>query len=112
MMSQGTKHARILRSGQTDAEAKLWQRLRNRQLDGAKFRRQVPVGRYVVDFLCEAQALVIELDGGQHALTKTSDNVRTEWLESRGYRVIRFWNNEVMQNPDGVLEQIRRFIGP
>ncbi len=97
--------ARALRRRMTDAERVLWGRLRNGQLVGQKFRRQSPIGPYVVDFLCEARRLVIELDGGQHA-DSASDAARTARLESEGYRVIRFWNNDVLTNLDGVLAVI------
>src|SRR5438132_1340293 len=99
--------ARRLRRNLTDAERSLWQNLRDRQLDGVKFRRQHPVGPYVLDFFCEAHKLAIELDGGQHAETLQRDSVRSEWLESQGLRVIRFWNNDVLANLPAVLETIR-----
>ena len=82
--------ARQLRCQQTDVEAKLWMRLRDRQLSGAKFRRQHPIGPYVVDFCCPDCGLVVELDGGQHADQTARDTVRTRFLEAEGYRVIRF----------------------
>ena len=103
--STSTTRARRLRRDSTDAERKLWYRLRARSIDGAKFVRQDPIGRYVVDFICREQRLIIELDGGQHA-TDPRDAERTEWLTKRGYRVLRFWNNEVLANLDGVLEVI------
>ena len=99
-------HARDLRRNQTSAEELLWARLRNRQLEGYKFRRQVPLGRFIVDFACYDARLVVEVDGGQHAERTSEDLARTAWLESRGFRVLRFWNNEVMENPDGVLVRI------
>lgn len=92
----------------TDAERKLWRRLCNRQMGGAKFRRQVPVGPYVVDFLCIEARLVIEIDGGQHA---EDGEKRTRYLQQYGYRVIRFWNNEVLGNLDGVLTRISIEVG-
>jgi probable phosphoglycerate mutase len=95
-----------LRQRSTDAERKLWMALRDRRLQGVKFSRQVPVGSYVVDFLCRASKLVIELDGGQHDLCSAADERRTKWLEMQGYRVIRFWNNDVLGNLPGVLERI------
>ena len=109
MASSGTERARRLRRTQTDAEALLWRHLRNRQFAGLKFRRQAPVGSYVVDFLCEDEKLIVELDGGQHSAE--ADRERTEQLERESYRVIRFWNNEVLGNVEGVLEQLRRFVG-
>ena len=95
--------ARSLRSGMTDAEKLLWQHLRNRQLQGCKFRRQHPVGPYIVDFICLDKMLVIELDGGQHAMTIDYDKKRTRYLEANGYTVMRFWNNEILQHQDSVL---------
>jgi very-short-patch-repair endonuclease len=99
-------NAKALRRTMTDAERKLWLFLRNRRLDGYKFRRQVPVGPYVADFLCERARLIVEVDGGQHADATVRDNQRSAWLSQHGYRVQRFWNNEVLQNLDGVWERI------
>jgi very-short-patch-repair endonuclease len=99
--------ARRLRRNMTDVERKLWSKLRGGQLDGYKFRRQHPLGPYVLDFFCESERLVVEIDGGQHANTKAKDDLRTAWLIARGCRVIRFWNNEVSQNLEGVLERLR-----
>ena len=87
----------------TDAERKLWYYLRARRFQEWKFRRQVPLGRYVVDFLCEEACLIVEVDGGQHAERIESDLARTRWLMSQGYAVIRFWNNDVLANIEGVL---------
>jgi very-short-patch-repair endonuclease len=98
--------ARQLRTRLTDAEQKLWQHIRGRQLMGFKFRRQAPIGKYIVDFVCFEQKLILELDGGQHAVQQNYDNARTEWLESQGFKVIRFWNNDVMNNIEGVKESI------
>ena len=102
-----TARARALRKQATDAERLLWKRLRSRQLEGHKFRRQTPVGPYVVDFLCLEHSLVIELDGGQHADQKEKDEERTKRLAGWGFRVLRFWNNEVLSNTEGVLQVIR-----
>ena len=96
--------ARALRVRSTIAERNLWAELRNRQLGGHKFRRQHAIGPYVVDFACLAERLVVELDGGQHAIAKDKDDERTFWLESQGYRVVRFWNHDVLDNMDGVLQ--------
>ena len=98
--------ARNLRRYQTDAEKRLWRYLRNRGLEGRKFRRQHPVGPYIVDFACLEKRLIIELDGGQHALQSEKDAERTEYLESRGFRVLRFWNNQVLKETSAVLEVI------
>jgi very-short-patch-repair endonuclease len=100
-----TTRARRLRRDSTDAERRLWYRLRARQVDGAKFVRQEPIGPYVADFICREQRLVVEVDGGQHA-TDPRDAVRHGWLRERGYRVLRFWNHDVLANTEGVLEAI------
>jgi very-short-patch-repair endonuclease len=103
--------ARQLRSKQTDTESLLWSRLRAHRLFGLKFRRQQPIGVYVVDFLCPEKRLIVELDGGQHQERAGYDVVRDTWLESEGYIVLRYWNNEVMGNLEGVLEDIVRMVG-
>ena len=90
----------------TDAERKLWRCLRSRQLSAMKFRRQHVIDRYIVDFVCVEAALVLELDGGQHAERVAQDADRTRKLESLGYRVLRFWNNDVLMNTEAVLEVI------
>ena len=100
------ERARQLRRDQTDAEKKLWARLRSRQLNGCKFRRQFVNGSFITDFCCFEQRLVVELDGGQHADQSDADRRRSDFLLSRGYRVLRFWDNEAMENIDSVLEQI------
>ena len=97
--------ARRLRRDSTSVEARLWNKLRSRAIDGHKFVRQQPLGRYIVDFVCRERRLVIEVDGGQHAESST-DLVRDRWLREHNYRVLRFWNNDVMSNMDGVLETI------
>ncbi|BBA35440.1 uncharacterized protein sS8_3503 [Methylocaldum marinum] len=99
--------ARALRKQQTDAEKLLWSRLRNRQLQGCKFRRQQPIGPYIADFLSLEPKLIIELDGGQHTEQQEQDNQRTRYLQALGYRVLRFWNHEVLNDLDAVLEAIR-----
>jgi very-short-patch-repair endonuclease len=98
--------ARGLRSRMTDAEHLLWRHLRNRHLTGKKFRRQHEIDRYIVDFLCPEAKLIVELDGGQHAEMMAVDAERTRRLEALGYRVPRFWNNEVLTNTEAVLEVI------
>jgi very-short-patch-repair endonuclease len=101
-----TPIARTLRRNSTDAENRLWYFLRSRRLDGAKFVRQFPIGPHVADFACRDAHLVIELDGGQHS--PKTDAPRTEVIEAFGYRVLRFWNHDVLQNTEGVLEAIRQ----
>ncbi|HEX2652841.1 MAG TPA: DUF559 domain-containing protein [Xanthobacteraceae bacterium] len=103
-MAHEVAFARKLRRNQTDAERELWFRLRDRRLGGFKFRRQAPVDRYVVDFVCADARLVIELDGGQHATMDETN--RKAALESMGFLVLRFWNDDVLQNMNGVLETI------
>jgi very-short-patch-repair endonuclease len=105
-MASRVSTARRLRHDQTDAERKLCFRLRDRRLNGLKFRRQMPLKSYVVDFCCESARLVIELDGGQHASRANQDAKRTAELESFGYVVLRFWNDDVLNNIDGVFESI------
>ena len=100
--------ARSLRENSTDVERKLWYRLRDRQVLGCKFVRQQPVGPYVVDFACRERDLIVELDGGQQGTANgiLADAARTEMLSQHGYRVIRFWNSDVLTNIDGVLQII------
>jgi very-short-patch-repair endonuclease len=100
------ERARELRQRSTDSERRLWHWLRDRQIDGVKFRRQVPIGVYVVDFVAADRRLVVEIDGGQHADQQEYDRRRTAWLEAQGYQVIRFWSNEVLSNTEGVIEAI------
>ncbi|MDP2618933.1 MAG: endonuclease domain-containing protein [Hyphomicrobiales bacterium] len=101
-------HAKRMRSTMSDAERALWQRLRAHRFRGLGFRRQVPVGPYIADFVCQEARLVIELDGGQHGVAGEvlHDRRRTAWLAGRGYRILRFWNDEVLKNMDGVLRRI------
>ncbi|NBR26905.1 MAG: endonuclease domain-containing protein [Betaproteobacteria bacterium] len=103
-------NARTLRKNLTDAEKRLWQKINRRQIGAFKFRRQHPIGEYIVDFVCLERHLIVELDGGQHAAQVAYDDQRTAWLKSRGYRVLRFWNNDVMSNTDGVVEKILEAI--
>ena len=106
-----TDRARDLRRNATDAEARLWYALRE-QLPQAKFRRQVPLGPYFADFCSHRARLVVELDGSQHAEAVERDAARTRFLNEEGYRVLRFWNNEVLQNLDGVITAIASAIPP
>ena len=101
-----TPRARQLRESSTQTERALWAKLRSRQLKDAKFRRQVPVGPYIVDFICFDARLIVELDGGQHTVSIEADAERSDWLDSQGFRVIRFWNNDVLGNLEGVLTTI------
>jgi very-short-patch-repair endonuclease len=105
-----TISARNLRKTQTDAERLLWQHLRNRQLCSQKFRRQFPIDSFIADFVCLEVKLIVELDGGQHAEQVEYDQYRTEQLQKRGFTVLRFWNNDVLQNTMGILEAIRMAI--
>jgi very-short-patch-repair endonuclease len=98
--------ARRLRKNMTDAERKLWQYLRLRQLDGHKFRRQVRIGPYIADFVCLKAMLIIEVDGGQHADARAYDSRRDDFMRGQGYRILRFWNNEGLGNMDGVWQMI------
>jgi very-short-patch-repair endonuclease len=96
------RRARSLRARMTDAERKLWYALRDRRFSGFKFRRQVPIDRFIADFICFEARLVIEVDGGQHA-DSSKDQRRDRWFAENGFRVVRFWNNEVLLNLEGVL---------
>jgi very-short-patch-repair endonuclease len=100
-----TDNARRLRRNATIAEQRLWYRLRSRSLYGMKFVRQEPIGPYIVDFVCRKHRLIIEVDGGQHC-ENVRDGIRDRWLKEHSYRVLRFWNNDVIRNIDGVLETI------
>ena len=106
------ENAKALCSNQTDAEQRLWYRLRAHRFMDLKFKRQKPIGRYIVDFVCMEHRLIIELDGSQHAEQVAYDQQRDAWLRSQGYTVLRFWNNDVMQQLEGVLEQILLTLSP
>src|SRR5215469_996885 len=93
---------RSLRRDMTEAEQRLWQMLRSRQTEGYRFRRQVPIGGFIADFVCHAARPIVEIDGGQHDPSSEAEATRTRFLEAEGYRVLRFWNNEVLDNPEGV----------
>jgi very-short-patch-repair endonuclease len=102
--------ARRLRSNQTDAEIRLWYLLRSRRFRSYKFRRQHPVGRFIVDFVCLAQRIVIEIDGGQHQDRVAADRARDSFLRANGFQVLRFWNNDVLSNTQSVLEEITKYL--
>jgi very-short-patch-repair endonuclease len=103
-----THVAKRLRRDMTDAERVLWRELRAHRFEGFKFKRQEPLGPYVVDFICHAARLVVEIDGGQHADQGAADLERTHWLESQGFRVLRFWNNDVFANIEGVMRALEK----
>ena len=98
--------ARQLRRNQTDAEKHLWQLLRNRQLSGYKFRRQHPIGPYIADFVCLESMVIVELDGGQHMDQQAYDERRSAYLSRHGFCVVRFWNNDVLKNLEGVIHSL------
>ena len=98
--------SRELRKNMTDAERQLWRHLRGRQLQGYRFRRQMVIGNYIVDFCCPQIKLIVELDGGQHQQQEHYDERRAQWLESQGYIVLRFWNHQMLQQPNAVLSVI------
>jgi len=102
--------AKALRKDFTDTERLLWKYLRAKQMEGYKFRRQEPIGSYIVDFVCQEKRIIIEVDGGQHSVERERDNKRDNWLEEHGYKVLRFWNNEVLTNTEGILEVIRDYL--
>jgi very-short-patch-repair endonuclease len=98
--------ARALRRNMTDAERRMWQILRSQQMKAYKFRRQVPIGRYIADFVCHEARLIVEIDGGQHDRSSLGEAERTGFLQNEGYRLLRFWNTEILANLDGVHEAI------
>jgi len=110
MTDQLIRIAKKLRRESTDTERVLWQNLRAKQLDMLKFRRQQLIGQYIVDFVCFEKKIIIELDGGQHAQPEANlkDKKRDEWFEEQGYKVLRFWDHEVLTNIQGVFEEIRK----
>jgi very-short-patch-repair endonuclease len=105
-----TLRSRELRTHSTPAEQAIWRFIRNRQVAQTRFNRQVPIGPYICDFVARSAKVIIELDGGQHAVRTSVDASRTEFLENRGYRVLRFWNNDVLDNLDGVLAVIEEAV--
>jgi GAF domain-containing protein/very-short-patch-repair endonuclease len=109
--SEGIRdRARTLRREMTEAEKRLWQILRSRQTEGCRFRRQVPIGAFIADFVCHEARLIVEIDGGQHDPAAAEERSHTRFLEVEGYRVLRFWNNEVLQNPEGVRQAIAEHL--
>jgi very-short-patch-repair endonuclease len=98
--------ARALRQHMTEAERRVWQILRTRQIEGHRFRRQVPIGRYIADFVCHQARLILEIDGGHHDRWSLREAGRAEFLQNEGYRILRFWNNEILESLDGVAQTI------
>ncbi len=104
------QNAHDLRRETNDAEAKLWTFLKSHRMHGAHFRRQHPIGKFIVDFCAPREKLIVEIDGSQHLENEVSDNARTKYLESRGYLVVRFWDNQVMNKIEDVLQEIERVL--
>src|SRR6476620_4070024 len=104
------KFAKRMRHQPTNAETLIWTALRGARLHGFKFKRQQPIGAYIVDFVCFEHSLIIEIDGGQHGDEVSADQARSNWLQRQGFRVLRFWNNEVIERKDDVLETIIRAL--
>src|SRR5271169_2348892 len=104
------EQAKALRREMTEAEKKIWHRLRRRQTEGFRFRRQVLLGRFIADFVCHEARSIIEIDGGQHEPSSEPEACRTRFLKSQGYRVLRFWNTEVLENPNGVQTVIAQHL--
>ena len=109
-MSKIIKYARDLRSSSTFAERLLWSRIRRRQLVNYRFRRQVPLGLYIADFICFESRLIVEIDGSQHYEQSQYDSERTKYLNNQGFKVVRYWNNDVMRNIDLILEDLLRHL--
>ncbi len=108
---RSTQSAKNLRKQETDAERLIWSYLRAGKMDGLKFRRQQPVGPYIVDFACLDKNIIIEIDGGQHT-ENIKDETRDAWLADQGFKILRFWNNDVLKETDAVLESIRLALTP
>ena len=102
--------ARAMRHESTDAETKFWSAVRGRRFGGYKFKRQYPIGPYIADFVCLEHRLIVELDGGQHALRQDYDTERTAYLEAQGFRVLRYWNHEFLPDPDVILDKVLRAL--
>ena len=105
-----SKFKKSLRLSQTDVESTFWYHLKNRNFYGFKFRRQHQLQGFIVDFVCLQKKIIIELDGSQHCEQEKYDAIRTQKLEADGYKVIRFWNNEIIENLDGVLEELHKIL--
>lgn len=105
------QNARRMRSAMTEAELKLWNELRAHRLMGLAFRRQMPIGRYIADFACPEHKLIVEVDGSQHAEDEIYDQLRTTYLEQQGWQVVRFWNDDVLNDIDNVCSHILRLAG-
>jgi very-short-patch-repair endonuclease len=103
--------SRFLRQNMTEAERRIWQILRSRQMNGYRFRRQVPIGRYIADFVCHEARLIVEIDGGQHDRSSPQEAERSGFLQNEGYRILRFWNNDVLANLEGVHAIITEELG-
>lgn len=108
--SKNIKYAKLMRSNMTKEELILWTNIRAHRFLGLKFKRQVLIGNFIVDFLCPEKFLIIEIDGGQHNENISGDSVRTKYLQSQGYKIIRFWNNEINNNIEGVLESLKEVL--
>ncbi len=108
IINKFTKIAKVLRKRSTKEERFLWRHLKSKQLEGLKFRRQQPIGNFIVDFVCFEKRIIIELDGGQHTniTEEKKDKSRDKWLNEQGFKVLRFWNNDVFKNINGILEVI------
>ena len=105
-----TQRARALRNNPTDAERHLWRHLRKRQLEGHRFRRQYPIGAYIADFACVERHLIVELNGGQHAEQAAYDHARDRYISQAGFRILRYWNHQALQETEAVLEDILRHL--
>ena len=110
-MNKLTEYARELRKNQTPQEQKFWTHVRNHRFYGLEFKRQYPIGEYIVDFICRQKKVIVEIDGGQHAEQEHYDSLRTTYLEGLGYVVLRFWNNDIDFNFQGVLEKLKEVCG-
>ena len=108
MTDRLAEYAKSLRKNATEAETLLWSRLKAKQMEGIKFRRQQPIGRFIVDFVSFEKRIVVELDGSQHAIEKEKDRKRDRLLKNNDFVVLRFWDNEVFENMEGILEVIRK----